>query len=169
MVPGVCAAEPEFDPLGCDYIRIGSIMSNEIQLRYEDTGLTIYATVRRPADGYMWNGSAFEAFATANWATYDIACSESPAGGYLYLANFPAVAAGQYYIDFYEQSGAAPAINDTLLASGVLYWDGSAEVSTIDLARTGADSDTLETLSDQLDGVTTTKNLTVSGKEISIE
>ena len=40
------------------------------------TGSTLYAILLNSV-GQIWNGSAFEAVNGANWATYDIALTES--------------------------------------------------------------------------------------------
>lgn len=98
-------------------------MSNELQA-YTTTGLTLYA-VLLDGTGQAWNGSAFEALAGANWATYDIALTEAAAG--IYLGDMPAAAAGLYSYVVYEQVGGSPATTDTIRGSGVLVWDGSSE------------------------------------------
>jgi len=89
--------------------------------------VTLYATVRN-AGGQYYNGAAFENFTLANWANYAIAMAETPAGGYLYLGNFPALAAGNYQVDVYQRAGAAAAVGDTILAGGSYNWSGTAEI-----------------------------------------
>jgi len=105
-------------------------MSNELQAQLS-TGSTLYAILLN-AVGQVWNGSAFETVNGANWATYDIAMTESVAG--LYTADMPAVDAGVYSYVVYEQAGASPANTDEWTGNGYLEWDGSAvlPMSTID-------------------------------------
>lgn len=101
------------------------------------TGATIYAVVRSEA-GTVWNGSALEARTVANWATYDVAMPETPAGGFYYVGTFPATAAeGWYAIDVYVQAGAGPAISDTPVATISGYWTGSVWVDDGLKALTG--------------------------------
>ena len=89
-------------------------MANEIQFRGPRTGDTLYAVIRRQSDAKMWNGSAFETLVVANWATYDIALTETPASSYLYLADWPAgiSAAAAYQITIFNQAGVTPATTD---------------------------------------------------------
>lgn len=101
-------------------------MANELNLRSTATGETIYATIRAFA-GTMWNGSTLEALTVANWGNYDIAMTETPASSYYYVATWPAslTTAGWYYVDVYRQAGASPDISDSLIASLLVYWDGT--------------------------------------------
>jgi hypothetical protein len=103
-------------------------MANELSVRYHTTGLTFYGTIRSAAARTMWNGSALEALTVANWATYDIALTETPAGSYFYVGDWPALltTVGWYWLDLYVQVGGAPAINDTPVESQLLYWNGTA-------------------------------------------
>jgi hypothetical protein len=90
-------------------------MANEINYRHDATGVTLYA-IRRNAAGQIWNGSSYVTQVNASWATYAIALTETPAGGYLYLAD-AADAAGDA-VEIYRQAGATPAITDVLVAAG---------------------------------------------------
>lgn len=118
-------------------------MANELHA-YTTSGLTTYA-VLLSATGTVWNGSAWEAIASGNWTTYDIALTEATAG--IYLGTMPAVAAGVYQYVVYQRAGATPAITDAVLGTGSIEWDGSAvlPLSTVDanvdsvLADTGTD------------------------------
>jgi hypothetical protein len=62
-----------------------------------------------------------------------------------------------------QVGGGIDADADIGVAQGEIYWDGSAEYNLSTLMAyilsdvIGADGDTLETLSDQLDGLTATK------------
>lgn len=106
-------------------------MANEIAINYAGD-YTLYALLLNTA-GQVWNGAAFEAPQDANWSDYDIALAEVQ-NTELYLGNMPAVAAGVYYFAVRRQIAGAPAVTDPLVGTGVLQWDGSAEVvqATID-------------------------------------
>lgn len=100
-----------------------------VLIPFPSTGQTLYATIRNLA-GQIWNGSAFEAYATANIATYDIALTEQGTASKVYAFTFPAAitASGMYFVDIYVYAVAGtPAETD----SGPLWrenidWDGSA-------------------------------------------
>ena len=64
-------------------------MSNEISWRETGTGATVYCTIRSGARTY-WNGSVLEALTVANWTTYAVSMTETPAAGYFYVGNWPA-------------------------------------------------------------------------------
>lgn len=100
-------------------------MSNELRANY-NASATLYAVVRRRSDGYVWNGSAFEAWADGSIATYDVPLSS--AGGDLYLADFPAAitTAAYYLVDYYLQAGATPATTDYRLEGEQVYWTGGS-------------------------------------------
>lgn len=107
-------------------------MARELRITYQGASATLYAVIRRISDSYVWNGSAFEAWANGNIATYDIALTDR--GGDLYSADWPsAMAAGDYRVIYYYQPGAAPAITDDILATTDRHWDGQAATSTSDV------------------------------------
>ena len=108
--------------------------AKEIQFAYDD-GFNPYALVRRSSDGHIWDvgDSQFEAVGTWN----DARAGECDIGltGYdaeLYMADFPAAAAGRYLINIYLRAGANPAITDTLLSVGEIVWNSAAEKTIID-------------------------------------
>lgn len=106
--------------------------ANEIQFPY-DSGSTIYAIVRRPADSYIWNTAVspadWRAWVDANIADYDIALTDR--SGDFYSNSFPAgiTTAGMYPINVYLRAGANPAITDSLIGGGEIAWTGSAEIT----------------------------------------
>ena len=114
-------------------------MSNELQQRYTATGSNLYATLRNAA-GQMCDVSSgylgFEAMTVAHWANYAKVLTETPASSYLYLATFPAVAAGHYFIDVYLRAGGSPAIADTKVTSYGFDWNGSTENTLASLPNT---------------------------------
>ena len=105
-------------------------MANELRYRHEQTGETLYAVVvnddSASADcGKYWNGSAFEACTVANWGDYDIALTETPAGSYRYVGDFPGGDPGIYTILVFVRGGGSPAISDRLAAEATVVWTGS--------------------------------------------
>jgi hypothetical protein len=101
-------------------------MAGELQIGGLTTGWAAYAVVRS-ATGTVWNGTAFEAFNAANWATYDIALTEQGSTGY-YVGTFPTVAAGVYAVEVRRQTGGSPAAavaTDPYLGGGDAEWDGT--------------------------------------------
>lgn len=101
-------------------------MANELAFRYGGTGNNLYAVIRSRAGDKVWDTTT-ETFVTqvvADWANYAIAMVESPAGGYLYYASFPAVTYGVYGIEVYERAGETAAIDDALRWVGQCYWSG---------------------------------------------
>lgn len=82
--------------------------------------------------------------------------------GDYYSVDFPSgISEGVYRVTIFKQAAGAPhADNDISIAQGEIYWDGSAERNIATLEAyilsdlIGADGDTLEDLSDQLDGLT---------------
>lgn len=86
------------------------------------SGQTLYFTVH-DSSGNLWNGSAFEAFSSANWATYVIAFTEQGTSGY-YKGSFPAgIAAGKYTCVFYPTS----VYGDITVGNSSIYWNGTIE------------------------------------------
>lgn len=102
-------------------------MANEMRAYYS-AGETAYVAVVRCADGYWYNGTAFEAPASAGWASY--ARTLSPVAGMpVYQADFPGgITSGLYDLLYFLQEGDDPAPTDPRIP-GVPYldWAGSAE------------------------------------------
>jgi hypothetical protein len=110
-------------------------MANEITFSYT-LSLTLYAIVIN-ANGQVWNTStsAFEAPNAANWTHYKIALTDTAATG-LYLANFPALTAGNYAVAVYKQAGGTAAVTDApALGADEMPWSGSAEIPAATLAQ----------------------------------
>lgn len=107
-------------------------MANEIRY-YFVTGYTLYAIVSDPLTGYWWNGSAFEAPLTANWALYPVTMNQQSTTG-AYYGDLPAVVAGNYDILIYRRVGGSPAVTDgPPLAVVSLSWDSDSESTFIDV------------------------------------
>lgn len=102
--------------------------ANEISMSVS-SGDTLYAVVHRTSDGYIWNGSTFEVPADLSWGTYDLPMTD--VGGDFYYVSMPVVAAGNYVVKVYQQTGGSPSRTaDILMGSDVMLWDGTAEVTT---------------------------------------
>ena len=136
-------------------------MANEIWQNYT-SGETLYAC-RFQLDGnvFITDGSSDEVWGAgaSDADTYDVTITEDGSGGH-YVGSFDAgsnIGVGTYRVAVYLQTGVNPADSDRAIGQGEIYWDGSAELNMssldtkIDDEIIGADSDTLETLSDQLD------------------
>jgi hypothetical protein len=111
-------------------------MASEIQFNFT-TGRTCYVLLRS-ATGTIWNGSSFEAYVTANYATYDIAATEQGTASGLYAATMPAVAGGEYRVIAKDRAGGSPAESDITIGTGIINWSGTAVVnpSNLDAAIT---------------------------------
>jgi hypothetical protein len=103
-------------------------------ITFAETGVTLYARGRRPADDYIWNAAsaAWEAEAVANVADYtlqhNVFAVETPAGSYRYQVTIPAWGAGDYELEWYRKVGAAAAIADIYLLTTALGWNGTEVV-----------------------------------------
>jgi hypothetical protein len=98
-------------------------MAGEIQAYALTPAGTFYA-ILLDANGQVWNGSAFVAYAVGDWATYDVALVESLPG--VFFGPMPAVAAGSYHCLVYGQAGGSPAPTDSLWGASDILWDGAA-------------------------------------------
>lgn len=147
-------------------------MANEIS-HDSITGDTLYAC-RFQLDGnvFLSDGASDEAWgAGGNDADeYDVTMTEDGAGGH-FVGSFDAganIAAGVYQVAVYLQAGANPADTDSPVARGEMYWDGTAELNSftldtqIDDEVIGADGDSHEDLSDQMDTLSTDQNRVVN-------
>ncbi len=108
-------------------------MANEIQHAHDATGATLYAVIRRAADGFTWNTAGTPGFEEQNTASWDLGeyviddLTETAGGTYFYTGDLPATAFGAIYIHIYNKAGADYAESDPLV--GVIpefKWDSSA-------------------------------------------
>lgn len=111
-------------------------MANEIQVDYAQTGKTLYALIIN-SSGQIWNGSAFETIASANWTTYAVTMTEKSTTG-IYTGTFPVVASGLYSVSLRERVGGSPATTDPLVGASEMNWSGTAEVVPIDVSLTNS-------------------------------
>ncbi len=143
-------------------------MANEIWNSFEE-GNTLYALIWRKSDDKVYDvvagSNTFEVYVEANIDNYDTVLTNQGdgVGGFsnYYTADFPSdITAGVYRVQIYQQVGGSISADDDIeIAQGEIYWDGTAEIDIFTLDTTieddviGADGDTLESLSDQLDGL----------------
>ena len=136
-------------------------MANEIWHSADETW-TLYALIWRQTDDKVWNDtdSQFDAYTDADILKYDVPLANAADSDY-HSVDFPSsITAGVYRVQVMLQvGGAIDADLDYAVAQGEIYWDGSAEKNVITLEAyilsdvIGADGDTLEDLSDQLDSL----------------
>lgn len=126
-------------------------MAGEIQAAFSIAGATLYAQVRNSV-GQIWNtaSAAFQAYATANIADYDIALAQQGTASHYYAGDIPAIIAGTYQVVVLLRAGASPAESDRFVGAGTYEWDGSAVIPlssklsptvagrTLDVTATGA-------------------------------
>ncbi len=134
-------------------------MANEVWHTFEE-GNTLYALIWRQTDDKVWNNtdSQFDVYTDADIDKYDVVLANQVDSDY-YSVDFPsAIGTGVYRVQVMKQAGGSiDADNDTGVAQGELYWDGTAEFNPFTLNTQieddviGGDGDTLETLSDQMD------------------
>ena len=137
-------------------------MANEI-FHNHATGATLYfCAFQLDGNVFLSGGASDEVWGTGGRDAddYDETMTEDGAGGH-YVGTFDtSIAAGVYRVTVYLQTGANPADTDRPLGQGVMYWDGTAELNPFTLNTQieddviGVDGDTLESISDQLDGLT---------------
>ena len=97
--------------------------------------------------------------------TYAIAMTEIGVGSYMRRCLLPSRASTPTLV--FEQAGATPAVTDTFRGSGLISWNGVAEIAPRDLSLfgmnyddlveeiQGTDGDDLKALSDQMDALPT--------------
>ena len=138
-------------------------MANEIWHSYDETK-TLYALIWRQTDDKVYDAVAaantFDTYTDADIDDYDIPLTNHADSDY-HSVDFPSdITVGVYRVQVFEQvGGSIDADDDIVVAHGEIYWDGSAELNMssldtkIDDEVIGADGDTHEDLSDQLDGL----------------
>src|SRR3990167_5208303 len=102
-------------------------MANEIAWSF-DSASVLYALVYSGNQIYDVGSAAFEAVGTWNDARVGECDIAMTAAGDFHFANFPAVAAGSYFVQIRLQAGGLPDTDDTPLSQGFMVWDGSAEI-----------------------------------------
>ena len=114
-------------------------MANEIKAKFTANAVDLYACVFNDLKQvYDINGASWVTWDDVNIDNYDIPLAENGGGG-LYFADFPALAAGVYTVVVYQGSQIAA---DDVVGSGVMNWDGNAEIvysGAVKLAADGLD------------------------------
>lgn len=104
-------------------------MADEIQFDAgpQLSGATVYALLRNSTGlVYDFVGLSFVAYATADYARYDLALTEQGTASGYYVGDMPAVTAGVYSVTVKEQAGGSPAETDVRIGDGEIEWDGTA-------------------------------------------
>ena len=141
-------------------------MANEIWYSFDEAEI-LYALIWRKTDDKVYDAVAaantFDTYTDADIDDYNVELTNHVDSDY-HSVDFPAdITAGVYRVQIFVQDSAVAdtphADDDTPIAQGEIYWDGTAELNPFTLNTQieddviGADGDTLETLSDQLDGL----------------
>ena len=107
--------------------------SNEIQVAYK-TGSNLYCQIGNPIDCNIWdaNSGSWADYNSADWADYNTPLTDYGWG--LYKADFPVgiTDSGKYVVNIHLRAGAGPATGDSLLGTGEIIWNGTAEETIID-------------------------------------
>jgi hypothetical protein len=94
-----------------------------IQSRSDDTGLTLYITLRNAAQQFIVSSTgAAEAYATAHWSKYIHVATELTPGNYV-AEIADSLPAGDYRIEWRYQSGSSAAPTDEVRRQDWQYWD----------------------------------------------
>lgn len=113
-------------------------MANEL-LAQAAADINVYFTIRNRT-GQIWNtsSSAFEAYSTASYGSYDTPATEQGTASGIYAADFPStIIPGVYSIVAYQQLGGSPAETDRYVAQGDFQWNGTAQMPLSDVATSG--------------------------------
>ena len=138
-------------------------MANEIWHSADETW-TLYALIWRQTDDKVYDAVAaantFDTYTDADILDYDVPLTNHADSDY-HSVDFPGdITAGVYRVQVMLQvGGAIDADLDYAIGQGEIYWDGTSELNSFTLNTQieddviGADGDTLEDLSDQLDNL----------------
>jgi hypothetical protein len=96
-------------------------MANEISHRHDLSGASLYAVVFDRHNKVYDPASGLVNLVVANWADYAIALTETPSGSYIYAANFPDLANGDYIVRVFD-IGTGQEISDTLIGEYAISW-----------------------------------------------
>lgn len=111
-------------------------MAGEIQVSYVTTK-TLYCLIRNRT-GQIWNGTTFETYATANYATYVVSLVEQGTASAFYVGTFPAsIAGGVYSLIACVQAAGSPVETDRCVGNETFQWNGSAAMPLYDVASSG--------------------------------
>jgi hypothetical protein len=105
------------------------------QLKITTTpGSTAYAVVYRLVDGLYFNGTTFEQYVDADWASYAIAMADSTGAGD-YVGSLPGAfptTLDSYRVAYYLQAAGSPAYSDqALFGQDLVYTTPTVTVSSV--------------------------------------
>ncbi len=141
-------------------------MANEIWHSIDEAEI-LYALIWRKTDDKIYDAVAaantFDTYTDADIDDYNVELTNHVDSDY-HTVDFPSdITVGVYRVQIFKQESAVAdtphADDDIAVAQGEIYWDGTAELNMssldtkIDDELIGADGDTHEDLSDQLDGL----------------
>jgi len=127
-------------------------MANEIQADYA-SGSTLYA-VLRDGTGQVWHSAqqVFESWGAGGRTAADYALALLDKNGNRYVGDFdPAVPAGDYGIQVFRQSGAAPADTDPFVSGRRIRWTGTGELTATKILANKAVQDRVAGILDYYD------------------
>lgn len=112
-------------------------MANEIW-HSSDESVTLYALIWRKTDDKVYNAvaSTFVTYTDADILNYDVPLTNHADSDY-HTADFPTdIAFGVYRVQILKQvGGSIDADADIVVAQGEISWDGSTEVTILELNR----------------------------------
>lgn len=114
-------------------------MADELE-GVDTSGNTCYALIKNAA-GQFWTGSAFETYASIDYADYSGTTMTEQGSSGIFLGDFPVsiTDAGTYSYFVKRQAGGSPAESDEIVTSGKVDWTGSASAISITGAMSGSD------------------------------
>jgi hypothetical protein len=111
--------------------------ANELRLSAPSyTGAYVYAIISNQSNQYYDAATpGMETYSNGEWATYDYPTDgfTENSGSGTFVENFPTLAAGRYYVEYRERSGATPALTDSVIATQTIDWEGDVESITGDI------------------------------------
>lgn len=113
-------------------------MAGELVISFAPSRTVYFLIFNR--SGQIWNtsSSAFEAYATANLASYKIAGTQQGTSSSFYLGTFPtAISAGVYGIAAKLQIAGSEAETDPTIGVEDFHWNGSATFPLSDIPVSG--------------------------------
>lgn len=103
-------------------------MANEFELSYQGDA-NLYVMLRRSSDAKVWNASGLVTWNDEDLDDYAIPLTAR--GGDVYQGDFPmgettSPASGKYRVLYYQRAGEVAGVDDLLLSTRSLYWNGQA-------------------------------------------
>jgi len=126
-------------------------MSLELRIIGPTAGTTVRAVISRDSDEKVWSvsTSAWVTRVNADYATYGVTMTETPASSTIFLGDMPSgIATGtRCHVDYYD-AGATLTFNDVLLGGEDIYPDGtSPAAASSDMLASLAEFKTIRAIS----------------------